>query len=147
VKRSTPLKRTTSLRRQVPVRRRNAKRAAKRFDDSFGEQADRCRRGFCVACVLLCQRQTTPTVPHHDPCRPRGKDRDTVGLCRDHHTDGPRAVHRLGRETFWRIVGIEFAEVVEWMRRGDVIDVAWVKRWHRNDLPVDLSLGEAESFR
>jgi len=137
----TPLTRTTSLRRQVPVRRRNAKRAAKRFDDSFGEQADRCRRGFCIACVLLCQRQTTATVPHHDPCRPRGKDRDTVGLCHDHHTDGPRAVHRLGRETFWRIVGIEFAEVVGGMRRGDVINAAWVARWNAGDSPVSPLLG------
>lgn len=140
----TTLHRKAPLRRLVRVRPRNAKRAARSREAAFGEQAERCRRGFCIACVLLCQRQTTRTVPHHDPCRPRGRDRDTLPLCVDHHTDGPRAVHRLGRETFWRIVGIEVAEVLGWMRAGAVIDVAWVKKWNRDDSPVSPLLAWLE---
>lgn len=140
----TDLTRRSPLTRGAGLRKRNPKRFRRLHDAAFGEQAERCRRGICVACVLLCQRQTTRTVPHHDPCRPRGRDRDTLPLCVDHHTDGPRAVHRLGRETFWRIVGIEVAEVLGWMRDGAVIDVAWVKKWNRDDSPVSPLLSWLE---
>lgn len=76
---------------------------------AFGPQADLCRRTECAACFAvrlwrdgwpqdralpwgeLTEHAERVSDPHHEPHRGlRGEslDRDTIPLCRPHHTDG-----------------------------------------------------------
>lgn len=136
LRRGKPLSRSAPMRRRGGVRKRNARRFKQRHEAAFGEQAERCRRSMCVACVRLGTKQTTRTVPHHVVHRPEGTDADTIPLCRDHHTDGPMSVHGKGRETFWAFVGVDEDDVLQLMRTpGYILDSFY---WDGNDddLPV-----------
>lgn len=118
--RNSPLSRSAPMGRRGGVRKRNVKRFKQRHEAAFGEQAQRCRESRCIACLLLGMPQSWLTEPHHDPCRPRGKDEDTVPLCSFHHT-GSAGVHVLGRETFWANLGVTFESVRDRMRAGGTI--------------------------
>ena len=103
MKRSGPLRRTSKLRRGRPLARVNEKRAAERRARDFGEQAQLCRRLPCCVCAphtfrlwLSLEEMPAGTPmpwpthcdPHHEPSRGAGgADRDTVPLCRKHHTE------------------------------------------------------------
>jgi hypothetical protein len=77
----TPLKRTSSLRRQVPVRRRNARRLKRLRELQFGVQAQLCRESRCCNCG-----DWPPSDPHHVKSRGAGgRDDSTIPLCRACH--------------------------------------------------------------
>lgn len=87
--------------------------------EPFGEQAARCRKSACCACLARGQRQVWPTEPHHEP--PRGRtqrshDPDTVPLCLACH----RERHDVGVDTFWARVGVSWVYVRDRMREGTI---------------------------
>lgn len=84
---------------------------------AFGEQAQRCRRSACCACLARGQVQRTPSVPHHEPPRGRGAksaDPDTVPLCDACHDER----HDVGVDTFWARTGLSWRYVRDRMREG-----------------------------
>ena len=109
------------LTRKTRLRKRNPARAAKRKAECFGPQAALCRRCACVACFSRWLRSEHPddpapsswvTVwaagrtaePHHEPSRGAGgTDRDTLPLCREHHTER----HSTAAAAFWAKFGVD----------------------------------------
>jgi hypothetical protein len=66
-----------------PIKPRNEKRAKKRHDECYAEQADACRKRPCL--VPKCWKR--PCVPHHAVSRGAGgKDDQCVPLCWEHHS-------------------------------------------------------------
>lgn len=76
------------------------------------------RRGPCLPCLILGEEQTGPTRAMHvrsaypEPGWPhtgmaqKPDDRRTLPGCDRHHTDGPKAQHRMNERTFWADLGI-----------------------------------------
>jgi len=111
--RRTPLRSGAGPTRRKPLPRVNRRRRAQRHALQFGPQAALCRRLPC--CVPGCHRRAEP---HHDPSRAAGgTDQDAGPVCRLHHTAGPQAVHRLGRETWQRVHGVSWSVVIADTRR------------------------------
>ncbi len=112
---------------------------------AFGPQAELCRRTECAACfavrmwaagyrrdqalpwAMLRTADERVSDPHHEPHRGlRGKslDRDTMPLCRRHHTDGVGHCvrHRIRSDkldaaSFYKLLPFDWRAVVAEMRR------------------------------
>ena len=71
---------------------------------------------------MICGRQSEP---HHEPLNGhgmgyKGSDRETLPLCRCHHTTGLINRHTTGRKTFYEYYGIDWRkEVVRYQERYD----------------------------
>lgn len=146
----TPLKRKKPLRRKKPIDRRrrqveyferkglkrpigkaspNQYRGGSRSanPDVFGPQSIQCRKAPCCACRgrrNLVQRYKSEA--HHDPSRApkgRGRDEDTLPLCKYHHTDLSYGVHGMGRETFQQYFMVDFEREKDVMRMHVLIHV------------------------
>lgn len=135
--RKTPLKAkaglrsTASLERRTPVKKRNAKRLARRRKVQDAAQAEACRTSACCACLASLPKGSTliearahgralvdagyrPLNPqaHHEPPRSRGGvDADTVPLCALHHHER----HTIGARPFWAKYGLDPQQVKERM--------------------------------
>lgn len=63
----------------------------------------------CMCCHILSEKQSSPTEAAHigevRGLRQKAPDSTAVPLCRQHHTQGPLAHHKLGKFFFptWRI--------------------------------------------
>lgn len=122
LKRKTPLRRTGGLKRSL-MKRVNVERKAKRDAEAFGEQAELCRRLPCACCSWgvyahpdgsLTNEEKAAEIgrfqsdPHHIPTRGAGgKDKDTVPLCRAHHTEW----HSIGEQSFADKHGVDLRAV------------------------------------
>ena len=92
----------TPLTRKTPIRKRNAKRLAKRRAAEFGPKADWIRSLPCCACG------GGPSDPHHVGGRRHGSKR-LVPLCRACHVYG----HATGWATFEQRFGVDLGRVAE----------------------------------
>jgi hypothetical protein len=57
----------------------------------------------CSLCILLNEKQTTRTTMHHRHGHGAGKktsDMLAISLCDSHHQSGPKAFHKLNRESW-----------------------------------------------
>lgn len=112
----TPLRRTSGLKRTGRLKPRNKERAAKRQAECFGEQAAKCRAMVCTVCGRWSPDElyrenvpfSTKSDPHHVPTRAAGGvDKDTVPLCRTHHTEW----HDHGGKTFEAKYGVDLRAI------------------------------------
>lgn len=86
------LGRRKDLRRKTPIKKRNVKRAKKRYQKAFGDKAKYIRSLPCCACGAA-----GPSDPHHVRSRGAGgTSADLAPLCRGCH----REIHQIGVETF-----------------------------------------------
>jgi len=77
------------LKRYAPIKAVNTKRKARIDKETFGLQADYCRRQRCCCCYA-----DPPSDPHHVRSRGAGgKDDECVPLCRECHS----MLHAHGR--------------------------------------------------
>ena len=65
----------------------------------------------CAACGSFCQVEAAHTGSDGGMAQ-KASDYSCVPLCRNCHTAGPRAYHRIGKHPFEREHGISFAELV-----------------------------------
>ena len=100
-----PLTRDSSAEKRTAARKRQQKRERERWERHFGPHADYVRSFLCAACG------SGVVSSHHEP--PRSKkgnppmvERQTP-LCADCHTDGREARHKIGREKFEALHGID----------------------------------------
>lgn len=103
------------------MKRRNAKRAKKRYQEHFGDKAAFVRSRPCCVCG-----RSGPSDPHHHPSRGAGgTSKDLVPLCREHHNEfhGPNG----GAETFQTRHSVDLKRIA-----------ATMEAWFRND-PQDLA--------
>lgn len=98
----------TTAKRSTPVKRKNAKRRVSEFARTYGSRA-RVRwvkLQFCVcrkAAWRAGENCGGPIDNAHIIGGGAGRKADAqfiVPLCRTHHTDGPEALHRIGRRRF-----------------------------------------------
>ena len=69
---------------------------------------------------LLSGLQLTPTEAAHVGKRglsQKCSDREAIPLCRNHHTDGPEAVHRIGK-IFWQHHAIDRDAIILELNRA-----------------------------
>lgn len=91
------------LKRKKPLRQVNPERLARRRAESFGPQAELCRRLPCCACG----RKATCDPAHVRSRAAGGKDSDCVPLCRECHTEQ----HTIGILTFQQRHSVDLAAV------------------------------------
>lgn len=143
MKRSKPLHRSTPLHRSRGINRRNPKRLRRLREAAFGEQAARCEKSRCPACLTgrLDESVGGRIVAHHEHSRGAGgKDDATVPLCWSHH-----ALRHSRGPSFWTIVGVDISELLAFMRTpGAVVDESWLRKWNESNLPVSPWLGWLE---
>lgn len=110
---------------------------------AFGPQAEMCRHTGCAACFYVAWTRSGGRGPvnwamlptysekrsdaHHEPHRGtkgKSRDRDTMPLCRKHHTDGVGDCvrHRLRSDkrdaaAFYSLLPFDWRAVVDEMRR------------------------------
>lgn len=96
-----------------PLRSVNSERRRRRYARNFSDKADWIREQPCDVCGRR------PSDPHHHPTvGAGGTKRDLMPLCRDHHTLGPDAYHRLGAVTFAKRHDLDLAaRTALWERR------------------------------
>lgn len=101
LKRGAPLKAKGKPKaRQTPIKAVNRKRKTKRHADAFGPP------GFVefvhsYGCLIAREKGPLsgcggPIEAAHVHGRSKGWKENVVGLCRDHHTAGPKSFHHLG---------------------------------------------------
>lgn len=65
---------------------------------------------------MICGKQAEP---HHEPLKKaygtafKGPDKETLPLCREHHTTGVKNRHSTGRKTFYKYYGIDWRKEVK----------------------------------
>ena len=94
------LRRGKRLENRTPTRKRNPKRAAKRRQEHFGDEADYIASLPCDTC-----HKPGPSDPHHEPPRSTGgTKKDLVPLCKSNPATGHEGHHderhRIGRKAF-----------------------------------------------
>lgn len=109
------LKRGPGPKRRTPLKKRNAKRARKRYETQFGSKAKWIRSLPCCAC-----HKEGPSDPHHVKTRGAGgTSEDLVPLCADCHRE---LLPSMGIDTFgarWNIDLRQKAVVYEgWWQDG-----------------------------
>lgn len=97
MKRGGFLRRKTWIRRRTPLRQKNPERLARLRKQQFGPQAALARTLPC-----LVEGCPWPTVPAHAIARgmggARGKDKDVVPLCWDHHEEQHKGIRTFERK-------------------------------------------------
>lgn len=102
-----PLKRDCSAEKQADARKRQQKRARELSDRDFGPHADYVRSFPCVACGTT----AVARVSHHElPRSHKGgvpAVERQIPMCPGCHTDGKQARHKIGREKFEALHGVD----------------------------------------
>src|SRR5882672_9675230 len=107
--------RLTKSRKPIPKRRKGPPRRGRVYDEAY---LAFIRKRVCVACFEQLINnpewqsghvQKSRTEAAHVGLRglsQKCSDRETIPLCREHHTEGKTSAHKLGKN-FWKYHGID----------------------------------------
>lgn len=97
---------------------KTAEASARKPRERDNEHLQYVRRAPCLPCQVLGEEQTGPTRAMHvrsaypEPGWPhtgmaqKPDDRRVLPGCDRHHTDGPKAQHRMNEREFWSALGV-----------------------------------------
>lgn len=102
-KQRNPLRREPSAEQKAKTEKRRRKSNRERWGRDFGPHGAFVRSFPCEACGVHGRSEA-----HHDPPLSKGGDRrNLVPLCGEHHRTGPDARHRIGKEKFNELFGVD----------------------------------------